>query len=92
MGIVITVESSKNVRRGNGVLASISYTFILQWLSISVSSELPRSVIRCPIGAGDDPSRHNAVMDERGMTTDVGAKLLFTSFRSRSVSIDRIII
>jgi len=83
------IGTSRNVRRGSGVLESISYASTLRLLNLSISSELPSSVRRCFVGAGEHPSSHKAVIDERGMTADVGEKLLFTNFRTWSVLIDR---
>ena len=83
------IGTSRNVRRGSGVLMSVSYGSTSHVINRSISNELPSSVRRCCVGAGEHPSSHKAVIDERGMTTDVGEKLLSTSFRTWSVLIDR---
>ena len=68
--------------------ASVSSSILIS-LNLSVSNEPPSSVRRCFAGMGKDPSSHNVVMNERGMTIEVGAKPLFTSLRCRNVLVDR---
>ena len=89
MGTLVVLGLSKNVRRGSGVLGSISYPSTLSLLNLRLSNELPSSVRRCFVGAGEHPSSHKAVIDDRGITADVGTKLVSTKFRTRSVLIDR---
>ena len=89
LGIPRAYAPSKNVSRGSRVLPSTSFTFDLIPLNLSVSNELANSVRRCFVGATKGSSIHKVVMDERGMTIDVGTKVLFTSFRNRRDLMDR---
>lgn len=70
------------------MLASTSYVSVIE-VNLSVSSELLSSVRRCFVDARNDPSSHKVVIDERGMIVGVEMKPLFTSFRERSVLMDR---
>ena len=81
--------SSRNVRRGSRVLPRTSFTSDLTPHNFNFSNELASSVRRCFVGATKGSSSHKVMMDERGMTIDVGTKLLFTIFRHRSDVMDR---
>jgi len=80
---------TRKVRRGSGMLASRSRISLLELPSFSVSSEPASSVRMCFVGAGAGCSSCKALMDERGITIDVGVKLLYVSIRERSVLIDK---
>ena len=85
MGTLRMNKFSRNVRRGSGVLASISYVGFIHRFNLKHPSEFPSSVI----GTDDRPSSSKVLMDEQGMTIEVGGKLLFTSSSVRSVLMDR---